>query len=308
MPNFKDILDIHPNPCVIHINFVPQYANNAFARFSGHETAEDVLKLESIRVLFEEAHWPEAQRRYQKAIETGQATPPEVINHTDMKGNPMIAEITDKVVDWYGQKAMCTFISVVTDQIRRERTLRDMANRDDLTNLFNRRYLSKQFEKAHLTPAPGRFLAMVDIDHFKRINDSWGHPVGDQVLRQVAKLIESFSEQGECASRLGGEEFALLFMADDEQQAIERLEALRQEIEGFIVRVSHTSRQPIAIKCTVSIGATQIKQDEPLLSVSLRADESLYKAKNTGRNRLVFNATEAAMMQDEMIADTKAIS
>ncbi|MDD1781656.1 sensor domain-containing diguanylate cyclase [Enterovibrio sp. ZSDZ35] len=289
MPNFKDILDIHPNPCVIHINFVPKYANNAFARFSGLETAEDVLGLESIRVLFEEAHWPEAQRRYERAIETGQATPPEVINHTDIKGNPMIAQITDKVVDWYGEKAMCTFISVVTDQIKRERTLRDMANRDDLTNLFNRRYLTKQFDKSSLSSSPARFLAMVDIDHFKRINDSWGHPVGDLVLRQVAKLIEGFSDPGECASRLGGEEFALLFWADSEQQAIERLEGLRKEIEAYVVRVSHTSRQPLSINCTVSIGATQIDIEESFLTVSLRADDSLYKAKNTGRNRLVFN-------------------
>ncbi|PKF51170.1 GGDEF domain-containing protein [Enterovibrio nigricans] len=289
MPNFKDILDIHPNPCVIHINFVPQYANNAFARFSGLETAEDVLKLESIRVLFEEAHWPEAQRRYQRAIETGEATPPEVINHIDMKGNPMIAQITDKVVDWYGEKAMCTFISVVTDQVRREHTLRDMANRDDLTNLFNRRYLSKQFEQFQHSSSSDRFLAMVDIDHFKRINDNWGHPVGDLVLRQVAKIIEAFSDPGECASRLGGEEFALLFWGCNEQQAIERLEALRQEIEHIVVRVSHTTRQPLAIKCTVSIGATRVEVAESFLSASLRADESLYTAKNSGRNRLIYN-------------------
>ncbi|WP_407332109.1 GGDEF domain-containing protein [Enterovibrio sp. 27052020O] len=289
MPDFKDILDIHPNPCVIHIDFVPKYANNAFAKFSGMASAEDVLNLESIQVLFEEDHWPEARRRYKHAIETGTPTPPEVINHTDLKGNPMIAEITDKVIDWYGEKAMCTFVSVVTDQVCRERTLRDMANRDDLTNLYNRRYLLDLFNDRNTTPQRRQYLAMVDIDHFKRINDSFGHPVGDLVLKQLARIIEEFTEPEECAFRLGGEEFALLLRADDRNHASGRLEMLRCSIEDLTVRVSQSNKQPLAINCTVSIGFTQISDSEGFISASLRADKSLYQAKESGRNKVMNN-------------------
>lgn len=292
MPDFKAILDLHPNPCVIHINFVPQYANNAFAKFSGMACAKDVLDLESIRVLFEESHWPEAQRRYENAIRTGIPTPPQVINHTDLKGNPMIAEITDQVIDWHGQKAMCTFISVVTDQIHRERTLRDMANRDDLTNLYNRRYLVDQFGRRLTIPDRVQYLAIVDIDHFKRINDTWGHPVGDQVLRQLARLITEFSETGECASRMGGEEFALLLWVKDRDEAHARLEFLRNSIEELVVRVSHSNRQPLSIRSTVSIGTTALLANEDFLSASLRADEALYMAKKAGRNLVIDNDTK----------------
>ncbi|MEZ8141392.1 PAS domain S-box protein [Enterovibrio norvegicus FF-454] len=289
MPDFKDILDIHPNPCVIHIDFVPKYANNAFAKFSGMSNAQEVLNLESIRVLFEDEHWPEAQRRYKHAIETGTPTPPEVINHTDLKGNPMIAEITDKVIDWFGEKAMCTFVSVVTDQVFRERTLRDMANRDDLTNLYNRRYLLDLFNERNATPQRRQYLAMVDIDHFKRINDSFGHPVGDLVLKQLARIIEEFTEPEECAFRLGGEEFALLIWADDRQDVCARLEMLRGRIEDLTVRVSHLNKQPLAINVTVSIGATEISDAEGFISASLRADKSLYIAKESGRNQVINN-------------------
>ncbi|WP_325890906.1 GGDEF domain-containing protein [Grimontia sp. NTOU-MAR1] len=287
MPDFKDILDIHPNPCVIHINFVPKYANNAFAKFSGMASAEDVLSLPSIRVLFEEEHWPEAQRRYNHAMETGIPTSPEVINHTDLKGSPMIAEITDKVIDWYGEKAMCTFVSVVTDQIRRERTLRDMANRDDLTNLYNRRYLLDLFSERHAAQQRRQYLAMADIDHFKRINDTFGHPVGDIVLRRFAQEVEDFTAPDEYAFRLGGEEFALLIWADNQTEATLRLEQLRQEVEDCEVRVSHPNSQPLSISCTISIGATALDATEDFLSASLRADEALYTAKKTGRNRVI---------------------
>lgn len=287
MPDFKDILDIHPNPCVIHINFVPKYANNAFAKFSGMACAEDVLSLPSIRVLFEEEHWPEAQRRYNHAIETGIPTPPEVINHMDLKGNPMIAEITDKVIDWYGEKAMCTFVSVVTDQIRRERTLRDMANRDDLTNLYNRRYLLDLFSERHAAQQRRQYLAMADIDHFKRINDTFGHPVGDLVLRRFAQEIEDFTAPDEYAFRLGGEEFALLIWADNHTEATTRLERLRVAVQDCEVRVSHPNSQPLSIGCTISIGATVLEATEDFLTASLRADEALYIAKKTGRNRVI---------------------
>ncbi|MDF2184094.1 sensor domain-containing diguanylate cyclase [Grimontia hollisae] len=287
MPNFKDILDIHPNPCVIHINFVPKYANNAFAKFSGMESAEDVLSLPSIRVLFEKEHWPEAQRRYNHAIETGIPTPPEVINHMDLKGNPMIAEITDKVIDWYGEKAMCTFVSVVTDQVRRERTLRDMAHRDDLTNLYNRRYLLDLFSERHAAHQRCQYLAIADIDHFKHINDTFGHPVGDIVLRRVAREIEGFTTPDEYAFRLGGEEFALLIWADNHGEAYARLEQLRKSLEHCEFRVSHPNSQPLTLSCTISIGMTVIAATDDFLSASLRADEALYIAKRSGRNNLI---------------------
>lgn len=287
MPNFKDILDVHPNPCVIHINFVPQYANQAFAKFSGMATAEDVLKLETIRVLFEEDHWPEAERRYNYAIQSGMPTPPQVINHMDLKGNPMIAEITDKVVDWDGQKAMCTFVSVVTDQVRREQTLKEIANRDDLTNLYNRRYLLELFSQPRQNDPRHRYLAMVDIDHFKRINDSFGHAVGDLVLRQFARVIEDAIAPDEYAFRLGGEEFAVLLWVDEEHQIQQRLESLREAFELSRVKVSYGNGQPRTVQATVSIGSTLIEKDEDFLSASLRADESLYIAKKSGRNRVI---------------------
>lgn len=169
-----------------------------------------------------------------------------------------------------------------------------MAYQDALTGLPARRALTEALQRVN-----GKFtIAMVDVDHFKKLNDRYGHDVGDQVLRMVASRLNGVSNGGR-AFRYGGEEFAILFAGDDIEECLPELEALRRTIEAskFTVRRRLQRRKPTKggnggrarpqITVTVSIGAAESngRQDAPEHVVQA-ADRALYRAKDAGRNRV----------------------
>jgi len=161
---------------------------------------------------------------------------------------------------------------------------RDRANRDFLTGMWNRRYF---FEHAfplfnesedNCTPLG---VALLDIDHFKNVNDNYGHDVGDLVLKDFAsKIVEYFGEKGLC-SRFGGEEFTVLL------QGVEYAE-LKSYVDGFrkMIEMSSLPYRCEELKFTVSIGVTS-NTKLGLDGMINRADELLYKAKTSGRNKVV---------------------
>lgn len=280
---FKTIIDSHPNPCVVHINFQPLYANKAFAVFSGFESAADVLSLENLNVLFAKEHWSEAQRRYQAVIDGLESTEPLIIEHFDVNGNPQVAEITDTLIEWHGLKAMCTYISVVTDQVKREKLLHKMAMHDELTGAKNRRYLLQQFNNHNRVYVEGHhFLALIDLDHFKRINDTWGHAVGDHLLQAVAVAISNAFETPHHLTRIGGEEFAIILDANSDKELQNKLIGLQTAIQKANVGGN------VKISCTASIGVANYQTGDSFESIFKRADDALYQAKSLGRNRVFY--------------------
>ncbi|GLT14973.1 GGDEF domain-containing protein [Vibrio algivorus] len=290
MNEYQHILEIHPNPCVIHIDFKPLYANDAFARFSGLKSADQILEMASLMVLINPEEREDAQLRYQKTF-TDHQTEPKVIPHTDLLGNPVMVEITDKLINWCGQLAVCTFISIVTDTINKERQLKKLAEQDPLTQLHNRRYIINKITKLHQEElAKEFFLAIVDIDYFKKINDQYGHFVGDKTLQQLAELLRGFVGVNDYLARLGGEEFILLIRSNSAQHVVARLESLRASIENhhFMIKQENTDDE-FRIRCTLSIGMTQIQQGEKIDSSYIRADKALYTAKHQGRNQVIIN-------------------
>jgi diguanylate cyclase (GGDEF)-like protein len=169
-----------------------------------------------------------------------------------------------------------------------------IAYRDGLTGLPGRR----AFDEA-LTKLSGRYaIAMVDIDHFKEVNDRYGHEVGDQVLRMVASRIADLA--GARVFRYGGEEFALIIPAKSRSEAVDQLDALRREIEqsGFALRSQDRPKKKpkrvearaagitrLQIKVSAGVaerGGRLLKPDDVLTA----ADEALYRAKRGGRNRV----------------------
>jgi diguanylate cyclase (GGDEF)-like protein len=180
-----------------------------------------------------------------------------------------------------------------TAEARREaRRFWEQARTDPLTGLFNRRYLDE-----HLPlflkdgPGEGRCLvaAVLDVDHFKRINDRYSHDVGDAVLRELGSLIAATvdverSAHGELtgfAARLGGEEFLLVRVLDSAQDAVAQFERLRESVQGH-------DWQAIAegLAVTVSVGVAVLDPDDTQRSLLTRADHHLYQAKRAGRNRV----------------------
>lgn len=166
------------------------------------------------------------------------------------------------------------------------RRIETLANRDSLTGLSNRRHCRQRFEEARqaLCQSGGRYsLVLVDIDHFKRVNDTHGHAVGDQVIVAVIQRILSAVRPRDIAGRLGGEEFCIVLLGCEGQDARRRAEALRQAVGARPVTVG-----TVTIDVTISAGVTDgdpCTQDfEAMFEV---ADARLYAAKAQGRNRVV---------------------
>jgi diguanylate cyclase (GGDEF)-like protein len=156
---------------------------------------------------------------------------------------------------------------------------------DALTQLFNRGALDLQLERTasmSFFSGTSACILMVDVDHFKHVNDTYGHPAGDVVLQQLAKrLVSTFPRKTDFIARYGGEEFCVLLQGAERelsQRLGERLlDAVRRE--GF-------SYQEINIPVTVSIGVAELLPGETVLSWLERADRALYRAKGNGRNQL----------------------
>ncbi len=161
--------------------------------------------------------------------------------------------------------------------------IREAAHRDGLTRLHNRTYFFETArERLQQAEASGRalFLTLFDIDHFKRINDCYGHDAGDQALRAFARILrEHFADEDVC--RFGGEEFVLLLEGVSPSEGAARLESLREQVEDYLVLVGAEH-----LNFTVSAGfTTEICPD--LETMIKQADNALYEAKEQGRNMVV---------------------
>lgn len=164
-----------------------------------------------------------------------------------------------------------------------QKQLQDQANCDPLTGLFNRRYLEATFDREQARcrrEGKPLTLMMLDIDHFKAINDRYGHLIGDDVIRQIGTLMQACSRKEDVPCRFGGEEFVLLMPNISPEKALERGEQMRAEFEKIAVPQALGE-----VRATVSIGIAVtpghlINLDE----LTRRADLALYAAKHRGRN------------------------
>jgi diguanylate cyclase (GGDEF)-like protein len=160
-----------------------------------------------------------------------------------------------------------------------------LARHDALTGLFNRRAFSEAAETEiqrctrHAVPLSAMLL---DIDHFKRINDTHGHQAGDTVLRVVGKTLGATARRSDICARWGGEEFIIVLAQTDSQSALQAAERVRQLLEGLHIE----NDAGIHIPVTASIGVTSLYMTDTLETFLDRADKAMYLAKSTGRNRV----------------------
>ena len=172
----------------------------------------------------------------------------------------------------------------VTKEFIQQKELLDMAIKDPLTGLYNRRYFNQLLQEAIVRSGfTGEFLLLgvLDVDNFKRFNDLYGHDVGDQVLRLVAKAIREHFRKSDLFFRLGGDEFAIITSTKSVEAVLSHYEELRRHIESLQI-------PGIDDKVTVSIGVAQYQEGESLDDFFKRADEALYASKRAGRNAITF--------------------
>ncbi|MEM1409284.1 MAG: diguanylate cyclase, partial [Pseudomonadota bacterium] len=161
----------------------------------------------------------------------------------------------------------------------------EMAILDQLTGLYNRRFLASQgvrlIEEAQGKDIPMACL-MVDIDHFKKVNDTLGHDAGDEVLKEVAGRLTTSVRGSDLACRTGGEEFAVLMPRTPPESAQEIADRILHSVAGEPVRLDGGT----SLDVTVSIGCSMLTNADTLASVLKRADQALYKSKENGRNQV----------------------
>ena len=167
------------------------------------------------------------------------------------------------------------------EQVRRDATT------DALTNLANRKAFDDELERAcaeSITSGQPLTLAVIDIDHFKNFNDTWGHQTGDQVIRYVASVIGRMAPPPRFAARYGGEEFGLIFPGESASMVRKTLEDIREEVCSRTLRRRSTNEELGAV--SVSAGYAERRPRESSESLMERADQALYQSKRTGRNRV----------------------
>lgn len=198
---------------------------------------------------------------------------PLLLSHFDRKSAAVLG--VSMGLTWL---ASAWLVYAATEQARR---LRQMANTDPLTGVFNRRYLELQMEQA--LSAWRRYrrpttLLIIDVDHFKRINDRFGHAIGDHALRRLVELISARIRSVDTLCRYGGEEFVVLLREVNASGAAVVAEALRSRVEAAPVLPEG--------RMTVSIGIAELVEAEDLDHWLNLADAALYLAKRSGRNRV----------------------
>lgn len=182
-------------------------------------------------------------------------------------------------------EAVFVFRPLFRNLVKQRESLFDMARRDPLTGCLNRRSIidaaANEIARFRRYKKPLTF-AMLDIDYFKKVNDTHGHSAGDQVLKELVRLAENTVRTTDIFGRIGGEEFAVVLPETDLQGAQIMAEKLRASIENHAVDVAGTP-----IKFTVSIGLGEaLESDRSEQQALSRADNALYQAKNAGRNRV----------------------
>lgn len=180
------------------------------------------------------------------------------------------------------------FIRLVHDLDRAEERLKTLAREDPLTDTFNRRHFIEvarvEWSRAQRYELP-LSLIVIDVDYFKTINDSYGHAVGDEVLVNLAGILHTSLRSSDILARYGGEEFVVLLPETKPQEAIRVAERIRRSVEK--------APQDVFAGATISAGVSAATAEMEDLDELLRhADEALYSAKESGRNRVVSNLHE----------------
>lgn len=282
-------LDAAANAVVItDTDAVIQWANPAFSRLSGYAVEEavgrrpkELVKSGLQSAAFYEALW---QTILSERVWRG-----ELVNRRRSGEHYHEALTITPLVDAQGR--LTHFIAVkedISERKRQEEELHRLATTDTLTGVLNRRAFIAQLEqelaRCQRSRRPGT-LMMLDLDHFKQINDRHGHPGGDAVLIRVCRTLESRLRKTDALGRLGGEEFAILLPETDAASARELAEELRQ-----LVAQQHIDWETGAITVTVSIGVAEFLAEQATAPLLNRADAALYRAKDEGRNRVVLAA------------------
>lgn len=188
--------------------------------------------------------------------------------------------------------AVSLVLIVIERLLHYAQTVREQSRRDPLTQLYNRYFMQESLDAMCAAHDRGHLQSltalMLDLDHFKSINDNYGHLAGDNALRRVAKTLARQARRSDMIYRVGGEEFLIIMVGQSPQEAITAAERLRKCIE-----MVHKQKPAFSYKLTISGGLAQRRKQEALQDFLQRADDLLYAAKDRGRNQVCTDFDES---------------
>ena len=168
-----------------------------------------------------------------------------------------------------------------------QKKLLEQAHRDPMTNLYNRRFFHEvacELLKIAKREKNDMCTIMIDIDFFKKVNDTYGHNVGDDVIKKLAKILQTHTRDSDIVARFGGEEFVVLLPNTNAKGALQIASKLRKTVEDEVIRIDDMK----ALTFTISLGVDEVLFEDENIEPSLnRVDEALYRAKENGRNQVV---------------------
>ena len=262
------------------LDFRIKYYNTMAEKFFGY-TAKEVIG-RTVREMYAEEK--AEYSRFEKAIETvlKEGEYKYVIEQKGEGRTRIIGSRVSGIMD--NENKLIGFMLIsedITERRRMEEELKRLSEIDSLTNIYNRRkfyaLLSDEIERSARYERPLSFM-MLDIDYFKRVNDAYGHDMGDNVLVLMADIVNQLIRKTDIFARLGGEEFAIIVPETEIEGSKALAEKIRKGIEDYNFNG--------AGKITLSIGVTEFKRNDTVDSFLKRADDALYICKDRGRNRV----------------------
>ena len=259
------------------------YWNPAAEKLFGY-SANEAMGMDLHKTVVPRRYYDDFLKGFLGFVETGQGPVlGKTLEMTALRkdGSEFPVEISVSGIKIKGQWHAVGIIRDITERKQAEHKLREYAERDALTGLYNRRKfyeaLEQERERAERY-SRALSLVMFDIDHFKNVNDTYGHAVGDQVLKTTALVVTENIRRADILGRIGGEEFAVLAAETTTENAV----ALAQKIRCAVETTEHDHVGRI----TISLGVSTYDRGLSLDEFVRRSDEALYEAKNSGRNRV----------------------
>lgn len=290
---YKELVEGALQAILVHDNFKPIFCNQAYADLLGFSSISDVLALESILDLIPDENRASAINEYNELISGEIESAKYDARGYDSDGEIIWVNIFGKCIHWNGKPVVQVSFMDITEQHLLREQIKFRATYDGLTSILNRTSISEQTEnliklaKAGQTPLS---CILIDIDHFKLVNDQYGHCCGDKVLIEFTKLCQTSLRGADLFGRWGGEEFLIILPETSPENSVKLADRIRKKIELLPITIPSTAK-PINI--TVSMGVSILnKTNKNLHSMVSQADKCLYKAKNKGRNQVLYQEND----------------
>jgi len=281
---FRTLVELAPDAIIVHRHGRILYVNPQGVLIAGGKKPSDVVGRSIYDFIIGEDLGPIVER-IGRLENGGRNLEPLELQTTTLDGRTVDCEIVSGPVVFAGEPAVQSIIRDITERKKMRRELLVLATTDSLTGIFNRRKFFEELEKEwsrarrHSRPLS---LIMFDIDHFKAVNDNFGHSIGDNVLCALVEKTQELLRSEDIFCRLGGEEFGILLPEVPLDGAEILAERIREALEDVVTLTPDGN-----VSCTVSLGVAQCRPISESMDHALkRTDDALYEAKRAGRNRV----------------------